>query len=548
MTTPPVSKSPNATAPVGVGLRRPHVADVLARRPAIDFFEVHPENYVLDRSERTKLRRIRNAYPVSLHGVGLSLGSAQGIDREHLKAISDLAGEIEPMLVSEHLSWSVAGRAYLNDLLPLPYTHEALDVVSVNVASVQDALGRAILIENPSLYARFERADFDECEFLRELTKRTGCGLLLDVNNVFVSAANLGFDARRYLDSFPSDAVEEIHLAGHARKEAGAGVVLIDDHGSPVSEPVWELYAIAKARCKNAATLLERDSNLPPLAELIAEAHKARTIGGAPPPAPSRSLNDAQSRLAQLFLAGGELPPASALGMLGHLSVYRNNVRSSLTAALETAFPSVQRLVGEEYFTQVARAFVRERPPRSPCLAVYGAEFPQFLQSAQGAEDYPYLADVARLDWLASRVAMHDPAAPLAPEELAHAATQSSPEDLVFDVQQTIAYLSSPYPIAAIWSFARAGDGRATAPDLDEGPCFVELRNDGATIRLRTLDAATFVFRRSVYEGAALGGAALAARDVDPLFDLPQALRSALRDGIFVGCAMTAKQEEETTA
>jgi uncharacterized protein (UPF0276 family) len=259
----------------GIGLRVPHVAEFVFARPAVPWLEVHAENYMSGGSARADLDRVRRDYPVAIHGVGLSLGTAGPLDRRHLARLADLVERIEPCLVSEHVAWSVGGGAYLNHLLPLPYTEETLDVFARHVDQVQEAIGRAILVENPSSYLRFRGSVIPEAEFLTALVARTGCRLLCDVNNVYVTAQNLGLDARAYLDALPAAAVAEIHLAGHSANHAGGHAVLIDDHGSPVAEPVWALYLHALRRFGPVPTLIERDTNLPALAELLGEAARA---------------------------------------------------------------------------------------------------------------------------------------------------------------------------------------------------------------------------------------------------------------------------------
>jgi len=265
----------------GIGLRSPHVAEVLATRPAIDWLEVHAENYMGGGPAVRTLERIRRDYPVSIHGVGLSLGSADGLDAVHLERLAGLVERLQPALVSEHLSWSLTGGAYLNHLLPLPYTEEALAVVSEHVDRAQERLGRRLLVENPSSYLRFHHSPMPEAEFLNALIRRTGCGLLCDVNNVYVSCENLGGDAAAYLEAIEPAAVEEIHLAGHAVNDAGGRAILIDDHGSRVAEAVWRLYARALARFGAVPTLVEWDTAVPPLAILLEEAAKARDAHAA---------------------------------------------------------------------------------------------------------------------------------------------------------------------------------------------------------------------------------------------------------------------------
>jgi uncharacterized protein (UPF0276 family) len=259
----------------GIGLRAQHVGELLATRPAVPWLEVHPENYMSGGAALASLEAVRREYPVSLHGVGLSLGTAGDIDARHLIRLKSLVDHIEPCRVSEHLSWSTAGGAYLNHLLPLPYTEETLAVVAAHIHEVQDALGRRILIENPSSYLRFRHSSMAEPHFLAELARRTGCGLLCDVNNIYVSARNLGLDAASYLDALPAHGIGEIHLAGHAENDADGRVILIDDHGSAVAAPVWNLYERALERFGPVPTLIEWDTNIPELAVLLAEAGTA---------------------------------------------------------------------------------------------------------------------------------------------------------------------------------------------------------------------------------------------------------------------------------
>jgi uncharacterized protein (UPF0276 family) len=259
----------------GIGLRAPHVGELLATRPAVPWLEVHPENYMSGGPALVLLEAVRREYPVSLHGVGLSLGTAEDIDARHLSRLRSLVNRLEPCLVSEHLSWSTAGGAYLNHLLPLPYTDETLGVVADHIDEVQNALGRRILIENPSSYLRFRHSSMAEPHFLAELARRTGCGLLCDVNNIYVSAWNVGLDAGSYLDALPVPAIGEIHLAGHAANDADGRTILIDDHGSPVTAPVWKLYQRALERFGSVPTLIEWDTDIPELSVLLGEASVA---------------------------------------------------------------------------------------------------------------------------------------------------------------------------------------------------------------------------------------------------------------------------------
>ena len=261
----------------GIGLRAPHVREITETRPPIGWLEVHAENYMGGGPAIASLERLGRDYPIAVHGVGLSIGSAGGLDVRHLERLARLVERIEPAIVSEHLSWSTADGAYLNHLLPLPYTKETLDVIATRVARTQDRLGRPLLVENPSSYLRFRGAQLDEPDFLNELARRTGCGVLCDVNNVWVSCQNLGDDADAWIDALDADAVGEIHLAGHAVN----GAMLIVDLGSRVCDAVWRLYERAIARFGVRPTLIEWDTDVPALDVLMAEAAKADEVACA---------------------------------------------------------------------------------------------------------------------------------------------------------------------------------------------------------------------------------------------------------------------------
>jgi len=281
MQTPVTSSAFRGSVPAnaGIGLRAQHHADVLAERPAVGWFEAHSENYFADGGAHLDfLERIRAQYPLSLHGVGLSLGSADPLDREHLRRLARLARRVEPALVSEHLSWSSVGGSFANDLLPLPYTEEALHHVTAKIAQVQDLLGRRILIENVSSYLAFSCSRIPEWDFLAAVASESGCGILLDINNLYVSARNHDFDAHHYLEAMPRAAVAELHLAGHTPVVHGGRELLIDTHSAPVCADVWRLYGAALARFGAVPTLIEWDADLPPLATLVAEADKANAL------------------------------------------------------------------------------------------------------------------------------------------------------------------------------------------------------------------------------------------------------------------------------
>jgi uncharacterized protein (UPF0276 family) len=272
---------PGTTIPAraGIGLRSRHHEQLLIERPAVGWLEVHTENYFQDGGPHVRaLERARESYPLSLHGVGLGLGSVAPLDRTHLAHLKRAVERFEPALVSEHACWGHTGSEHFNDLLPLPYSEEAAEHLAARVREVQDFLGRQILVENLSSYFAYAASCLTEWEFLAAVVERSGCGLLLDVNNLYVNSVNVGSDPLATIERIPVTAVGEIHLAGHLRKEIDGHTLLVDDHGSQVSEVVWALYAHALERCGPVPTLVEWDTDIPPLETLLAEAGRADSM------------------------------------------------------------------------------------------------------------------------------------------------------------------------------------------------------------------------------------------------------------------------------
>ena len=269
----------SAPLAAGIGLRLPHLASVLSERPRAAWFEVHPENFIANPHAAELLAEIAALYPVSVHSVGISVGSAGGIDRAHLARIKTLIARIDPIMLSGHLAWSTHEGEYLNDLLPLPYHAQSLAIVCDHSSEVQDALGLAYHLENPSNYLGFGNSTMTETAFLSEVVTRTGCRLLCDVSNIHVSGHNLGYDARRYIDELPGEAIGEFHLGGfEIEDEAGGTSVIIDTHARPIDGQAWDLYAHAVSRFGRRPTLIEWDSAIPAIDVLLAEAAKADAV------------------------------------------------------------------------------------------------------------------------------------------------------------------------------------------------------------------------------------------------------------------------------
>lgn len=264
----------------GIGLRSRHVRELLETKADVGFLEAHSENYFGGGLPREQIKQLSTMYPITLHGVGLSLGRADDLDQNHLDHLVALINEVNPVFVSEHLSWSAYTHIHVPDLLPIPFINEALDVFADHVNEFQDRIGRQILVENPSNYIAFAKLDYTETEFLNELVERTQCGLLLDINNIAVSAHNLGYDAHAYIDDINSNGcVKQFHLAGYQVNTLENGeTVYLDTHGKPVYPEVWKLYERAVARFGKVPTLIEWDTDIPELSVLLEEAHKADVL------------------------------------------------------------------------------------------------------------------------------------------------------------------------------------------------------------------------------------------------------------------------------
>jgi len=262
---------------VGVGLKFQHFSEILKKKPCIDFFEVHAENCFGEIALKN-LQKIKKDYTLTIHGLGLSLGSAQPPCLEHLAFLKSIITELDPLFFSEHISWSHINGIYMNDLLPFPYTDKTLKFLCDNINKAQEFLNRQLILENISVYLSFKESIFSETEFLTEVCKRTGCGLLLDINNVFVSSKNVNFNPYEYIDNFPAFSVKEVHLAGHTFINVKGQEICIDDHGGPISSEVWDLYIYSLKKIGVLPTLVEWDNNIPPFSTLIEEALKVKAL------------------------------------------------------------------------------------------------------------------------------------------------------------------------------------------------------------------------------------------------------------------------------
>jgi uncharacterized protein (UPF0276 family) len=537
----------------GIGLRAPHYRDFLDRRPGvgrdigwdIGWVEVHTENFLARAGHDWHvLSAVRRDYPVGLHGVGLGLGSVHGFSDDHLARVAALVRALEPALVSEHLAWGALRDRQLNDLLPLRLDHEALAVVAARVQRVQDMLKRRILVENVSTYVRFAGDAMSEADFLVELARRTGCGVLLDVNNLYVNERNHGEDPYAAIAALPPGCVGEIHLGGHLVTDDG----LIDHHGARVAPPVWDLYRAALARFGAVPTLVEWDTDLPPLDVLLDEAAQAdaiaatagqgaatvtTTIVAPAEPALAAGLDALQQAFgAALFDAARDAALAPLLkGDARRVGIYRGNLHAHWTRALASAYPVLRRLVGDEFFEALARVYGRAHPALDPDLNRFGAALPDFLAGFAPAADHPYLPDVARLEWCVHD-AWYAPDADAPPAPLAGLAPDA------FEAARAVLHPSvrlhaSPWATVALWR-AHQADG----PDF---PDVLEARTHALVLRRRLnmavdiVSAAEYAALVRLAGGATFGAALDAAFDVDEDFDVAAHLLRWLDGGIVLG-------------
>jgi uncharacterized protein (UPF0276 family) len=531
----------------GIGLRAAHYTDFLEHRPHVDWLEVHTENYLDPGSWDTHvLTRLRADYPLSLHGVGLGIGSARGFSAEHLQRVCDAVQRFEPALVSEHLCWGAVHDRQLNDLLPLPLSDAALDLVCERVQQIQDKLKRRILIENVSTYLRFRDDAMSEAEFLAALAGRSGCGILLDVNNLFVNQRNHGEDPLAALAAIPTRHVEEIHLAGHLVTEDA----VIDHHGDRVAAPVWELYAAALRRFGAVSTLIEWDTDIPPLEVLLDEVRQAREIADGdaaealPPPARIASpvaspapLADLQQRFSDaLFDAGKEaevmhLFAGAPRAAEPRFALYRGNLSAAWDKTLSSAYPVIRQLVGEEFFAALARAYGKQHPSASGDLNRFGAGFSDFLRSFPHVAQYPYFPDVARLEWSLHRAHYAPADPPLDPRDLAGLSPEQL-DDTVFTLHPACTLLASEWAAADIW-LAHQGEGEKSLPENLARRSYCAIARRQWKPEVLPLSEAAHDALTLLQQGATLGRALDAALDTDPDFDFSFHLQQWLQHALF---------------
>jgi uncharacterized protein (UPF0276 family) len=429
----------------------------------IGFFEAHSENYFGESIARAKLLKLRQDHPISLHGVGLSLGRADQLNQTHLAELKRLVEQIEPVLVSEHLAWSAYSHRHLPDLLPLPLTSQALDIICQHIDQMQTMLGRQILIENPSNYLLFDQLQIPEPEFLNALAKRTGCGLLMDINNIHVSASNTGRDGLDYINAVSSDAIEQYHLAGYTEVERDyQGVsesILIDTHNQTVYDPVWGLFDHALLVHGARPTLFEWDSDFPEFEVLVGECQKAAVLLKKYPIKSTRSTNAGKQSLTNAdnlaqsqddfldsVLSLSKTLETASPEHQHRIWIYQNNVFGAVQDYLEEVYPATRGVVGADFFKQMAQVFIQNSPPATGNIHLYGEGMSTLCDSFEGLKGLPYLFDLMRYEW-----ALHKSYFSVASDALDPSAMPQE-ELLVSSVtyNDSVSLICSEYPIYEI--------------------------------------------------------------------------------------------------
>lgn len=500
----------------GLGLRTQHYADFLARKQPLDWLEIITDNYLIDGGKPLAvLDAIRRDYPVAMHGVAMSIGASQGVEVPYLQRVKALADRIEPLWVSDHLCWTGPGPEQLHDLYPLPYTDESARHVIAQIRHAQDVLGRRLVLENVSSYVRYRQDSASEWQFLAHIAEEADCLLLVDVNNIYVSSVNHGFDPLTYLQALPAHRVQQIHLAGHSDN----GDHIIDTHDHPVAQPVWDLYAQACQRFGAVAAMIERDDHIPPLAELLDEMATARRIAArhmaSPEPATAvvmplalavdpLPLAAVQRHFADQVLADA-LPPGAPDGpVTGRMPIYHHAYRARLSEVLADTYAKTFLYMGSDSFDVHARAFAVAHPPQTRSLNRYGEGLVEALRVQYPAN--PELHELAQLDWdLRTRFDSADVPA-LAPAEAQASDTWTTCPGVLHPSALLRTITTN---VVGVWNAIHTDDDVPEAVALS-APATLLVWRKGHQPHFRTLDAAESAWVQALHAGASVHDACAA--------------------------------------
>ena len=500
----------------GLGLRTQHYADFLARKQPLDWLEIITDNYLIDGGKPLAvIDAIRRDYPVAMHGVAMSIGASQGVDVPYLQRVKALADRIEPLWVSDHLCWTGPGPEQLHDLYPLPYTDESARHVIAQIRRAQDVLGRRLVLENVSSYIRYRHDSASEWQFLAHIAQEADCLLLVDVNNIYVSSVNHGFDPLTYLHALPAHRVQQIHLAGHSDN----GDHIIDTHDHPVAPPVWDLYAQACQRFGAVAAMIERDDHIPPLAELLDEMAIARRVAAehvaSPEPVAITSITLAttadltglaavQRHFADRVLANA-LPPEMPEDLItGRLPIYHHAYRARLAEVLADTYGKTCLYMGSDTFEAHARDYAVAHPPRTRSLNRYGEGLVGTLRAAY--PDNPELHELAQLDWdLRTRFDSAD--VPTLETAAAQASDTWTTRPGVLHPSALLRAITTN--VVGVWNAIHTDDDVPEAVALP-APATLLVWRKGHQPHFRTLDAAEAAWVQALHAGASVHDACAA--------------------------------------
>lgn len=545
----------------GVGLRPKHYPVITTDWPKVDWFEAITENY-MDSGGRPVLilEQIRARYPIALHGVALSIGSMDPLNENYLTRLKNLVSRIQPAIVSDHLCWSGAGGEHLHDLLPLPFTEEAIQHVVSRVQTVQELLKRPILLENVSAYVTFQYAEMQEWTFLSEIARRSGCGILLDLNNIYVNARNHELDAKAYVEAVPVSKVGQFHLAGHT----DMGKYLFDTHSAPVIEPVWELYRRALKRFGQVSTLIEWDESIPDWVELEAECGRARDIyarfENAKPAAdltPPASLNSAiessgkSLREIQLMIKSYIQPAAKKPTELifnpqggdpgaERMDVYAGGYTARVHESLGEVYETVLKVLGDHEFYHLAEAYAKQYPSHDYNLTHAGRDLPKMLVTyPAAASKYPFLPELARFEWMVSETFHAFDKEPFDRGQLAKIAPEDW-ENLKITFQPSIQLFQSDWPIMSLWEKRRQG---SIEKSITQSPQKILVGRRGAEVRCEILRDDQYELIRGLLAGQTLGLICekLAEKTGDEELPIAEWFSGWVQDGLISGCAVSAE-------
>ncbi len=500
----------------GLGLRTQHYADFMARKQPLDWLEIITDNYLIDGGKPLAvLETIRRDYPVAMHGVAMSIGASQGVDVPYLQRVKALADRIEPLWVSDHLCWTGPGPQQLHDLYPLPYTEESARHVIAQIRHAQDVLGRRLVLENVSSYVRYRHDSACEWQFLAHIAEEADCLLLVDVNNIYVSSVNHGFDPLTYLHALPAHRVQQIHLAGHSDN----GDHIIDTHDHPVAQPVWDLYAQACQRFGAVAAMIERDDHIPPLDELLDELATARRTAAEHVASPESStaavkplapavdplpLAAVQRHFADQVLADALPPGTPDDPVTGRLPIYHYAYRARLAEVLADTYAKTFLYMGSDRFDEHARAFAVAHPPHTRSLNRYSEGLVEALRMHY--PDNPELHELAQLDWdLRTRFDSAD--VPTLETVAAQASDTWTTRPGVLHPSALLQTITTN--VVGVWNAIHTDDDVPEAVALS-APATLLVWRKGHQPHFRTLDAAEAALVQSLHAGASVHNACAA--------------------------------------